>query len=142
MQLRIKDTPKNKANTSKGALMYVSATECAAQKYCELHGIAVPEVRSFADLHHFFNKSKYAVERAFNDLPMEEREILKALADIEDEDLTDPFLSGNQLSHYTKEGQCKLAKGLRLMRTISNRFPKMVCIADFYRIDRQIKRTA
>ncbi|QIR12931.1 hypothetical protein HBL79_01025 [Avibacterium paragallinarum] len=40
-------------------------------------------------------------------------------------------VSGEKLHHYSVTGQLKIAKGLKLLRTISNAFPKGIRFSDF-----------
>lgn len=90
----------------------------------------------FARQWNLLNKSRYAVERAFNGLPLKEKQIIIVLANIlPAEDLREPHLTGYQLSHYSPKGQGKIAYAVRLIRNIANAFPQTMSTSDFYKTD-------
>lgn len=118
--------------------MYVSIDECAAQKWCALHNVDVPNIRSWTEALQFIKRSQYQVERSFNALSWEDKELLIVLADIEPTDQVDPFAHASKLHHFNKTGQRKLAHALRKIRVLSARFPRGISTADFFNIDLHI----
>lgn len=116
--------------------MYVSANKSAVEQWHEEQKVPLSHAKNSDDVMHQMDLSKYPVERAFNNLSIEERGILKAIADIEPvEDLFNPNTTGDRLSHYNDKGVAKLAAALRTIAQIRFKFPKSIRLADFYNID-------
>lgn len=92
----------------------------------------------FARWHHLLRQSRYAVERAFNQLEINRKRIVIALADIQPSDLSEPYLSGYKLSHYTRSGRDKIAWAVKEIRGISGDFPTMITLKNFHEIDKEI----
>ena len=62
-------------------------TESAAEKWCRVNQVNVPEIRSFDDVLHSLSKSQFRVEREFDGLQQGFREMLLELADLDFSDL-------------------------------------------------------
>lgn len=116
--------------------MYVSENESAVEKWHKENGVPMLLCKNGEELLHEMGLSKYPVERAFNGFTPEQREMLKAAADIEPfEDYINPDLSGDKLCHYNNQGIDKLSKGLKEIAGIRAKFPKALRLADFFLID-------
>lgn len=92
----------------------------------------------FVKFWHDNNKSKYAVERCFNQLSIKHKQIIIALASISPTDLTEPTLSGYKLAHYTHKGISKIVQAVKTIRCISKEFPEVLSARQFYQIDREV----
>lgn len=98
---------------------------------------ATPNIQSWSDILHFIGASRYRVERAFDRLSPDFRDLLLAIGGLEKADLTAGHLSGARLHHYTQAGQLKIARALRKVRLLSNAFPQGIREGEFTQIDRR-----
>ncbi|OOS01070.1 hypothetical protein B0186_04855 [Canicola haemoglobinophilus] len=90
----------------------------------------------FALVWHVLDKSGNPVERAFDSLEREYKEIVLALADVESSDLVNPVSNQqSKLKHYTQIGRRKIAIAMFKIRMISKAFPAQMTIKDFINID-------
>ncbi|OOF38837.1 hypothetical protein BKK49_09035 [Rodentibacter rarus] len=120
--------------------MYFSENKSAIEQWCEQNRIPLSQAKNGEDILHELNLSKFPVERAFNGLTVEQREMLKAASDIEPiEDYISPDLSGDKLCHYNTKGLDKLSKGLKAIAGIRAAFPKALSLSDFFLIDPQTR---
>lgn len=92
----------------------------------------------FTDFWHNSKKSKYAVERRFNQLPIKHKQIIIALASLSPTDLVEPTLSGYHLADYTQTGISKIVYAVKTIRAISKAFPEVLTARQFYQIDREV----
>ncbi|BBF10815.1 TPA: hypothetical protein ACUM35_001528 [Haemophilus influenzae] len=111
-------------------------TESAAEKWCRVNQVKVPEIRSFDDALHSLSKSQFRVEREFDGLQQGFREMLLELADLDFSDLRAGHLTGTKLHHYTEQGQRKIARALRKVRLLSGMFSQGVTEREFTQIDK------
>nr|DAP19404.1 MAG TPA: hypothetical protein [Caudoviricetes sp.] len=123
-------------------------TESAAEKWCWTHKVAVPKVRSYADALHFTGKSRYRVERAFNEVsPYLRTKLLKwAGIDITPENknadmvrslyLINRYSRGNKLAQFNDDGKRKIANALYEVRELSKSFPQGITASEFLQIDK------
>ena len=112
-------------------------TESAAEKWCRVNQVKVPEIRSFDDVLHLLSKSQFRVEREFDGLQQGFREMLLELADLDFSDLRAGYLTDTKLHHYTEQGQRKIARALRKVRLLSGMFSQGVTEREFTQIDTQ-----
>lgn len=75
------------------------------------------------------NKSRYAVERSFNNMPLDKKRIFTALADLD---------CRPKFADYSEEERLQLANALKILRSISDYLPKQVTKADFLKLDNKI----
>lgn len=116
--------------------MYFSGEKSVIEQWCEKNHMPLSQIKNGEELLHEMNLSKYPIERAFNQLDIEQKEELKAFADIEPhEDYINPDLFGDKYCHYNSKGIGKLADGLKKMVDIRKKFPKALLRADFFYID-------
>ncbi|MDU6607598.1 MAG: hypothetical protein E6485_05965 [Haemophilus parainfluenzae] len=116
--------------------MYVTDKISAIEQWHKEQGVPLLQAKNSEDVMHQMELSQYPVERAFNYLTVQRREMLKAVADIEpSEDYIRPDLSGDKLCHYNDKGISKLARGLRDLTELRRSFPQSIRLADFYDID-------
>lgn len=111
-------------------------TESQVEKFFSENGIEMPSIHNGDDMVHYMGLSKYPTERAFNAMPEDDRELLKAIANIEAySDYIRPDFDGSKLHHYNSQGIDKLVKGLTRMSKIRKYFPKVLSRRDFYQQD-------
>ncbi|MCL7832906.1 hypothetical protein M8976_04075 [Pasteurella multocida] len=84
------------------------------------------------------NISNYRVERFFDRMPQDEKEIIFALAQIDQMDQVNPGKKPKYLRDFTREGIRKIAKAYQKIRKISNRLPQCISINEFYLIDEEV----
>ena len=90
----------------------------------------------FKDWHNWTKNSRHAVERDFDSLDLELKQIIIALADIDQEDLAEQYTKGYKLRQYNTKGQLKIADAVHKVRRISNHFSHGIRKSDFMKIDR------
>lgn len=93
----------------------------------------------FKQWRHSLRRSQYRVEREFDSLPRELKDIIIALADLETEDLIKDYAKGYKLRDYTEKGQYKIAKAVKKCRDISDHFSRGITAKDFTLIDGEIQ---
>ena len=123
-------------------------TESLAEKWCWAHKVAAPKVRSYADVLHFTGKSRYRVERAFNEVsPYLRTKLLQwAGIDITPENknadmvrslyLINRYSRGNKLAQFNDDGKRKIANALYEVRELSKSFPQGITASEFFQIDK------
>lgn len=117
--------------------MYVQETESAAQKWCQANRAEVPQLGSVDDMVSYVTgESHYRVERSFDRLPQGVRELLLTIANVDFSDLKTSHCTGAKLKHYTQEGQLKIARAFRKVRSLSAMFPQGITEREFLQIDR------
>lgn len=93
----------------------------------------------FALVWHALDKSDNPVERAFDGLEKEYKEIVLAIADVESSDLVNPVrYQGLKLCHYNEMGRRKIGKAMFVISVIRKAFPAQMTIKDFINIDEKI----
>ena len=110
-------------------------TESAAEKWCRVNQVKVPEIRSFDDALHSLSKSQFRVDLGGRRIHKKKREMLLELADLDFSDLRAGHLTGTKLHHYTEQGQRKIARALRKVRLLSGMFSQGVTEREFTQID-------
>lgn len=111
-------------------------TESQVEKFFREKGIEMPSIHNGEDMVHYMGLSKYPTERAFNAMPEDDRELLKAIANIDPQShYIRPDFDGSKLHHYNSKGIDKIANGLLRITEIRNRFPRALRIRDFYQQD-------
>ncbi|MEB3457156.1 hypothetical protein [Pasteurella multocida] len=90
------------------------------------------------DWRHQLNISKHRVEREFDKMPSDEKEIVFALAKIVPLDQVNSSIKPQNLRDFTKSGQRKIAKAFQKIRVISNRLPQGISINEFYLTDKEV----
>lgn len=90
------------------------------------------------EIRHILHQSKYEVERVFDNMVKEKKDVILAYANVQTEDLLDPYSRGRKLSDYTQEGQDKIALAVKMIREIAREFPPVITAADFKRIDKEV----
>ncbi|HDR1858544.1 hypothetical protein ACFGYG_04755 [Pasteurella multocida] len=94
--------------------------------------------RVLRDFRHSLRLSKYSVERHFDKMPQDEKEIIFALAGIEKEHLINSTKNPKYLRDFTESGQIKIARAYKKIRTIANRLPQSINIKEFLKIDKEV----
>lgn len=90
------------------------------------------------DWRHKLKVSTYRVEREFDKMPDDDKEIIFALAKINPMDQVNPSKKPQYLRDFTQSGQRKIAKAFQKIRAISNRLPQGISINEFYLIDQEV----
>ena len=118
--------------------MYVQNTESAAEKWCKENKVDVPTLTSIDEMIGYVKgESRCRVERSFDSLPQDFRNLLLAIAKVDTSDLTSIHNTGFKLRHYTKDGQLKIARAFRKVRLLSKMFPEGVTEREFTLIERR-----
>ncbi|WP_109079270.1 hypothetical protein [Aggregatibacter kilianii] len=107
-----------------------------SEEYQEL--LAAIARKHCAEIWHKLNQSKNEVERVFNKMAKEKKDVILAYADIRTSDLLDPYSKGRKLGDYTPEGQDKIAEAVKKIREIANEFPPVLTKANFKQIDKEV----
>lgn len=83
--------------------------------------------------------SKYRVERSFDSISLEDRQIIFALAGLNANDQRDPHREATKLRHFTQEGQEKIANAYKRIRDLARALPPDITKKEFYQIDNEIR---
>lgn len=120
--------------------MYVQNTESAAEKWCKENKVDVPTLTSIDEMIGYVKgESRCRVERSFDSLPQDFRNLLLAIAKLDTSDLTSIHNTGFKLRHYTKDGQLKIARAFRKVRLLSSQFPQNIREWEFTQIDKTLE---
>lgn len=111
-------------------------TESAAEKWCRVNQVKVPEIRSFDDVLHSLSKSQFRVEREFDGFTTRLSRNAVGISRFRFSDLRAGHLTGTKLHHYTEQGQRKIARALRKVRLLSGMFSQGVTEREFTQIDK------
>lgn len=94
--------------------------------------------KCIADWRHLQRLSKYRVERCFDRISAEEKDIIFALACIEPNDQINPYAKATRLRHFTQEGQAKIANAYKRIRDLACALPQGITRREFHQIDNEI----
>lgn len=94
--------------------------------------------KCLAEARHLLGKSAYRVERCFDAMDPEDKAIIFAFANIEANDLVEPYKNPSRLRHFTESGQRKIAKAYRRIRQLATTLPQGISLSEFHQIDREI----
>ncbi|MFD1806230.1 hypothetical protein ACFSAV_07600 [Pasteurella oralis] len=95
--------------------------------------------RVLKDFRHKLKLSENRVERHFDKMPQDEKEIIFALAGIEKEHLIRTSKKPKYLRDFTESGQIKIARAYKKIRKIANRLPQGISMSEFSKIDKEVQ---
>lgn len=86
---------------------------------------------TIATLFNIIDESRYRIERTWKGLPVEQREFILAIADIDNQ--------GSHLRDYDLNDRYKIAQAIKLIRKVSAAFPNNISLSEFNQFDDNLK---